>query len=196
MYERTISLFSAGKTFAATGWRVGYSIAPPHLSKPLLTAHAAVNFCGAIPLELGVAGAFRQAMQSNYFEVGLLWRGSHVRRDDTGRCSPKAPLCCSIPSQELRTMMQQKRDVLVSAMRDSGIAPVVPEGGFFIMGDSSLLPIAPEEDDSDLTSMCQGAAMVGISLLDCEHSQSCNPAATSWQLLCENFPKLTIAIHW
>jgi aspartate/methionine/tyrosine aminotransferase len=69
MYERTISLYSAGKTFAATGWRVGYSIAPPHLSKPLLTAHAANTFCGAIPLELGVAGAFQHAMKSNYFEV-------------------------------------------------------------------------------------------------------------------------------
>jgi len=36
MFDRTISLFSAGKTFSCTGWRVGYCIGPSHLIEPLI----------------------------------------------------------------------------------------------------------------------------------------------------------------
>ena len=35
MFERTISMFSAGKTFSCTGWRVGYALAPAHLTQVL-----------------------------------------------------------------------------------------------------------------------------------------------------------------
>jgi len=67
MFERTISLFSAGKTFSCTGWRVGYAIAPPQLAAPLLASHAAVNFCVPTPLQKGIAAAFRVAEEQGYF---------------------------------------------------------------------------------------------------------------------------------
>lgn len=34
-------------------------------------------------------------------------------------------------------------------MEHAGLTPVVPEGGFFTMGDTSVLPIEPQNDDND-----------------------------------------------
>ena len=35
MWDRTVSLYSAGKIFSCTGWRVGYMIGPGYLLKPV-----------------------------------------------------------------------------------------------------------------------------------------------------------------
>jgi len=50
MFERTISLFSAGKTFSCTGWRIGYALTSPALAKPLTDMHCVVNFSTTTPL--------------------------------------------------------------------------------------------------------------------------------------------------
>jgi aspartate/methionine/tyrosine aminotransferase len=68
MWERTISAFSAGKTFSCTGWRIGYCIGPPELIAPLVSTQSVVSFCVAAPLEVAIARAFEQADALNYFE--------------------------------------------------------------------------------------------------------------------------------
>ncbi|CAK9073433.1 unnamed protein product [Durusdinium trenchii] len=68
MFERTMTLFSVGKTFSCTGWRVGYIIAPSSLAAPLLASHTAVNFCAPTPLQKASAAAFDQAEKEGYFE--------------------------------------------------------------------------------------------------------------------------------
>ncbi|OQS02551.1 kynurenine-oxoglutarate transaminase [Thraustotheca clavata] len=68
MYDRVISLFSAGKTFSCTGWRVGYAILPEHFALPVSKTHSAVPFCGALPFELAVAKGFQVAQNSGYLE--------------------------------------------------------------------------------------------------------------------------------
>mgnify|MGYP006276589541 CR=1 FL=1 len=54
MFERTIRISSAGKTFSLTGWRMGYLSAPEHLVPSLLPAHVLASFC--------VPGGFQKAM--------------------------------------------------------------------------------------------------------------------------------------
>jgi kynurenine---oxoglutarate transaminase / cysteine-S-conjugate beta-lyase / glutamine---phenylpyruvate transaminase len=39
MFERTITIGSAGKAFSATGWKTGWVIAPPWLLAPMKKAH-------------------------------------------------------------------------------------------------------------------------------------------------------------
>nr|CCA17391.1 kynurenineoxoglutarate transaminase putative [Albugo laibachii Nc14]CCA24368.1 unnamed protein product [Albugo laibachii Nc14] len=68
MFDRTISLFSAGKTFSCTGWRVGYAIAPHHLAQTLIKAQSLITFCVATPLEVAVAKAIDQARDLQYFD--------------------------------------------------------------------------------------------------------------------------------
>jgi len=60
MWERTITLSSLGKTFSLTGWKVGWSIAPPPLTAAVRAAHQFMVFSGATPLQHGAAAIINQ----------------------------------------------------------------------------------------------------------------------------------------
>ncbi len=55
MWDRTITLSSLGKTFSLTGWKVGWSVAPAHLSACVRAAHQFMTFSGATPLQHAAA---------------------------------------------------------------------------------------------------------------------------------------------
>lgn len=110
MYERTISLFSAGKTFSCTGWRCGYSIAPPQLSKPLEDAVANASFCAPNPLLRAVVTAFEHVntSETTYFET-------------------------------LASDLKQKSDRLIKGLERTSLKPIRPSGGYFLTADCSAL---------------------------------------------------------
>ncbi|EGW33411.1 uncharacterized protein SPAPADRAFT_60769, partial [Spathaspora passalidarum NRRL Y-27907] len=66
--ERTLTVGSAGKSFAATGWRVGYIQGPAPLIKFVTAAHTRICFSVPAPLQQAVATGFEQADKLNYFE--------------------------------------------------------------------------------------------------------------------------------
>lgn len=68
MRERTVTIGSAGKTFAVTGWRVGWVIAPPDVTAALRAAHTFVPFCAPTPLQAAVAEGLRVARDVGYDE--------------------------------------------------------------------------------------------------------------------------------
>jgi aspartate/methionine/tyrosine aminotransferase len=68
MYERTISLFSAGKTFSCTGWRVGYAISCKKIATKILKAHATNVFCSVTPFEIALTKAFQAIQTNDYLE--------------------------------------------------------------------------------------------------------------------------------
>jgi len=53
--ELRVKVSSASKTLAVTGWRVGWAIAGPGLTRRIRAAHQFVTFCPATPLQLAVA---------------------------------------------------------------------------------------------------------------------------------------------
>jgi N-succinyldiaminopimelate aminotransferase len=57
MRERTVTISSAGKTFSLTGWKVGWSIAPPPLAAAIRAVHQFVTFAVATPFQHAVAAA-------------------------------------------------------------------------------------------------------------------------------------------
>lgn len=59
MWERTITLSSAGKSFSLTGWKVGWAIAPADLSLAVRRTHQFSTFATAAPLQEGIAAALR-----------------------------------------------------------------------------------------------------------------------------------------
>ncbi|KKA18066.1 Kynurenine--oxoglutarate transaminase [Rasamsonia emersonii CBS 393.64] len=61
LYERTLTVGSAGKAFYATGWRVGYLIGPPHLIKYVAAAHTRICYSSVSPLQEASAVAFEKA---------------------------------------------------------------------------------------------------------------------------------------
>jgi len=84
MWERCLSLFSVGKTFCVTGWRLGYIIARPELTHTLQAIHAATNFCAATPLQRAAAHAFNVAEDYDYFNsLRATLQGKRDRLVDT-----------------------------------------------------------------------------------------------------------------
>jgi aspartate/methionine/tyrosine aminotransferase len=69
MWDRTISLYSAGKTFSCTGWRIGYAIGSKYLIAPLVAAQGVISFCTATPLEIAVASSMIDGESNGYFDT-------------------------------------------------------------------------------------------------------------------------------
>ena len=68
MWERTVTVNSAGKSFTVTGWKIGYAIAPAPLTEALRRVHQFVNFAIATPLQAAVADALEHAAHSNHYD--------------------------------------------------------------------------------------------------------------------------------
>lgn len=54
---RTVTISSAGKTFSATGWKIGWLIAPAPLVTAILTVKQFLTFAGGTPFQPAVATA-------------------------------------------------------------------------------------------------------------------------------------------
>eukprot|EP00743_Colponemidia_sp_Colp-15_P002954 GILK01003195.1.p1 GENE.GILK01003195.1~~GILK01003195.1.p1 ORF type:complete len:438 (+),score=63.17 GILK01003195.1:40-1314(+) len=115
MWDRTITISSAGKTFSCTGWKIGWLVGPKHLIQCAAIAHQWVCFSVSTPSQVAVASALERAQQEyegfpSYFDY----------------------LC---------HMYKSKREKLATALREAGLKPCMPQAGFFIMADISEAPI-------------------------------------------------------
>ncbi|XP_028394651.1 kynurenine--oxoglutarate transaminase 1-like isoform X2 [Dendronephthya gigantea] len=115
MWDRTVTISSAGKTFSATGWKVGWSVGPEKLISHMASVHANSMYVLPTPTQEAVA-------------IGL---------------EREAKLLGSKESYfyEMKTSLLKKRDLTVKILRDAGFDPVVPDGGYFIMADTSKLGV-------------------------------------------------------
>lgn len=59
MFERTISCSSLSKTFAITGWRLGYTIAAPKITAAIRKLHDYLTLGSAAPLQEAAAAGLR-----------------------------------------------------------------------------------------------------------------------------------------
>lgn len=108
---RCVTVSSAGKTFSATGWKVGWTIAPSSLSARVAAVQQYAVFSAAHPAQAAVAAALQAAAQpyeghSTYFTY-------------------------------LATDYRAKRDALVASLTAAGLSPVVPDGAFFVVADGA-----------------------------------------------------------
>lgn len=67
MWERTLTVGSAGKSFAATGWRVGWVLGHPELIKATLAATVRIVFCVNSTAQEGAAIGLEQSKEQNFF---------------------------------------------------------------------------------------------------------------------------------
>ncbi|XP_043914736.1 kynurenine--oxoglutarate transaminase 1 isoform X2 [Protopterus annectens] len=124
MWDRTISIGSAGKTFSATGWKVGWAFGPDHLLRHLRTVHQnSLYHCPTVAQE-AVAQSFQKEFE---------------------RFSEPESYFVQLPQQ-----LSLKRDQLVRCLTAVGMKPIVPEGGYFLIADISGVKVdLPEPSDRD-----------------------------------------------
>ncbi|HEY0148873.1 MAG TPA: aminotransferase [Allosphingosinicella sp.] len=78
MAERTVKVGSAGKIFSVTGWKVGWTVAPPNLAGPISKAHQFITFATAPSLQ--AAAAYGLGKEEDNFEA--MRAGFAAARDD------------------------------------------------------------------------------------------------------------------
>ena len=125
MWERTVTVSSAGKTFSVTGWKIGWAIGAEHIVKCGAIAHQWLSFSTCTPLQAAVAEMHDAALlpfegHSSYYDY---LTHTYLRR---------------------RAMLSQR----LSAV---GLRPIAPQGGFFIVADTSRVRIPAEYDDGSVT---------------------------------------------
>ncbi|CAH0600784.1 unnamed protein product [Chrysodeixis includens] len=113
MWDRTITIGSAGKTFSVTGWKTGWAYGPEALMRNLQVVHQNCVYTCSTPIQEAIA-------RSLEFEIS--------RRD-----SPDCYLTA------LARELLPKRDFLVKSLTENGFLPYVPEGGYFIVADWTKL---------------------------------------------------------
>jgi aspartate/methionine/tyrosine aminotransferase len=66
--DRTITVSSVSKTFSATGWRVGWAVAPPALSAAVRSMHQFITFTAPTPLQRAAGVMIESAATSGYYD--------------------------------------------------------------------------------------------------------------------------------
>jgi len=64
--DRTVTINALSKTYAVTGWRVGWTIAPPHITSGIRKVHDFLTVGAAAPLQ--AAGAAAMALPTPYYD--------------------------------------------------------------------------------------------------------------------------------
>jgi methionine transaminase len=69
---QSVAVFSFGKTFHATGWKVGYAVAPENLTREIRKAHQFITFSVNTPVQLALAEYLHNA--ENYLQLGSFFQ--------------------------------------------------------------------------------------------------------------------------
>jgi methionine transaminase len=65
LYDRGVAVFSFGKTMHATGWRVGYAIASPDITREIRRVHQFNTFSIATPIQHAIADFLKRSPEHN-----------------------------------------------------------------------------------------------------------------------------------
>ena len=80
MAERTVTCSSLGKSFSLTGWKIGWAVASPGLSKAVRSAHQFLTFATSTPLQHGAAAALSMGPEAKAYLGGLIAEFSRGRK--------------------------------------------------------------------------------------------------------------------
>ncbi|MFC2158937.1 methionine aminotransferase, partial [Acidobacteriota bacterium] len=70
--ERSFVLFSFGKTFHATGWKIGYCMAPENLMAEFRSVHQFLVYCINTPIQLALSDFLKD--RNNYLEIPAFYQ--------------------------------------------------------------------------------------------------------------------------
>jgi len=140
MYERTITISGLSKTFSVTGWRLGYLVAPPHLTDALRKVHDFLTVGAPAPLQEAAAVAIEQA-DAYYPELREMYAAKRAILLDALRA---AGFACHQPEGAYYIMADfsalgfdgDDTAFALHLIRDIGVAPV-PGSSFYRPGSDA-----------------------------------------------------------
>ena len=109
MWERTITISSASKSFSVTGWRVGWSIGPKELIDCLMIAHQNGTISCTTPAQEAIARCIELEIPK------LNQPQSHFK--------------------EQLEILQSKRNMFGQVLNNTGFKTCIPDAGYFVLAD-------------------------------------------------------------
>jgi len=123
MWERTLTVGSAGKAFSSTGAKLGWTVACKELLRPAAVVHNNSVYCMPTFMQEVVGRCFEHEL-NNFESPECYWK--------------------SMSSELL-----PKRDYLAKLLKEAGLNPVIPEGGYFMLADISKIAKDFTSDDNE-----------------------------------------------
>ena len=127
--EQSIAVFSFGKTFHATGWKVGYVVAPAHIMAEIRKIHQFVTFSVNTAIQLAIAEFLKT--ESNYTLLPAFY--------------------------------QQKRDLFLDQIKDSGFTPIPCHGTYFQSLSYKEISDRPDMEMAEHLAKTHSIASIPIS---------------------------------
>lgn len=140
MVDRTITICGFGKTFAITGWRLGYAIASESLTNVLRKVHDFTTVCAPTPLQAAMVTALN--MPDSYYdslrEFYLTRRNRMIRtlRDSGFECQP--PEGAYYVMADFRALGRGDNDLKFAYWLIDQIGVATVPGSSFFASNSSL----------------------------------------------------------
>ena len=113
MFERTVTVGSAGKTFSITGWKIGWGYGPVQLMEQLFKFHQTAIYSVNAPCQEAIAVGF----EAEYQRLGT--KASYWR--------------------QMVESLEPKRDRVAQMLTEIDLRPTLPEGGYFMVADFSKM---------------------------------------------------------
>lgn len=111
MWNRTITVGSAGKTFSVTGWKLGWCYGPDNLMKYVQLFHQNCIYTCPTPIQEAVAESFEIEI-SKMGQPDSYWLN-------------------------LAQSLRKQRDMMVKSLQEAKMSPTIPQGGYFLLADIS-----------------------------------------------------------
>ncbi|MCW5912241.1 MAG: aminotransferase class I/II-fold pyridoxal phosphate-dependent enzyme [Cyclobacteriaceae bacterium] len=138
--QHSVAVFSFGKTFHATGWKVGYAVAPAHFTQEIRKAHQFITFSVNTPVQMALAEYL--ATPAHYLQLGDFYQRKRDYFLNEIKGSSFRPLPCygsyfqllsyegvgTLPEKEMAEWMTKEKK----------LAPI-PVSAFYQNGDNHRL---------------------------------------------------------
>ena len=137
--DRSIAIFSFGKTFHATGWKVGYSVAPENITREIRKAHQFITFSVNTPVQLALAEYL--ADPENYLYLGKFYQQKRDFFLNEIKGSSLKPLPCFGSYFQLVSYEGKKSDTEMAEWmtKEMKLAPIPVSAFYKDKSDGKLL---------------------------------------------------------
>ncbi len=132
MRERTITLNGFSKSFAMTGWRMGYACAPRELLKVMFRIHQYTMLCAPVQSQHAAIEALKWALESGFEDVTRMYRE-----------------------------YDRRRRFIVKSLNDMGLACHEPMGAFYVFPSIAATGMTSQEFCESLLREQKVAAVPG-----------------------------------
>lgn len=164
--DRTVTISGFSKTLSITGWRVGFSAAPAHISERLALVNDLVYICAPAPLQAGVAEGLAQLGDDFYAELANSHQRKRQRICDALDSAGLPPL---IPQGAYYVLANTERlpgrngkDKVLNLLEKTGVAGVAGSAFFEAQKGENWARFCFAKTEHELEQACQRLATLRL----------------------------------